>query len=93
MTKEKTFMEQMLFKYPNMNRVSNCSICMCDLRYDSKIHRIDMEWYCDKCYKKYKKSNTLKEIFINQSKDFTKIVDDLNYDQRKYLIMILHIRR
>ena len=34
--------------------------------------------------------NMLKEIFINQSKDFTMIVDDLNYDQRKYFIMILH---
>lgn len=51
---EKTYMEQMIFKYPNMNRVSDCSICGHDLRYDNKIHRIDMAWYCDKCYKKYK---------------------------------------
>lgn len=50
----KTFKEQMLDKYPNMEKVTSCSVCGHDLSYDNKIHRVAMEWYCDKCYKKYK---------------------------------------
>lgn len=74
MQKQKTHIEQMLFKYPNMNRVSNCSICEHDLRYDNKIHRIDMEWYCDKCYNKHKKDgkreqSALEELWDNPQDD------------------------
>lgn len=62
----KTFKDQMLIKYPNMNRVSDCSICGHDLRFDNKIHRIDMEWFCDKCYKKHKiKRNVFDELWDN----------------------------
>ena len=52
--KEKPFDEQMIIKYPNLYKIISCSICKHDLRYDYKIHRIDMEWFCDKCYKKHK---------------------------------------
>lgn len=48
------FKDQMLDKYPNMFTVAACSVCKSDLRYSNKIHRIDMEWYCHTCYKKYK---------------------------------------
>ena len=70
----KTVLAQMQDKYPNMNRVSDCSICCHDLRYDNKIHRIDMEWYCDKCYKKHKKDgkreqSVLEELWDNPQDD------------------------
>lgn len=53
MTKEKSFEEQLLDKYPNMYNPKVCSICAADLRCLDTIHRRGMEWYCDKCYKKY----------------------------------------
>ena len=53
MAKEKTFKEQMLNKYPNLYKGEGCHICSADLRYLNKIHRIEMKWYCDKCYKAY----------------------------------------
>lgn len=49
----KTFKEQMLDKYPGMDKITICSICGHDLRFDNKIHRIDMKWYCHKCYDRY----------------------------------------
>lgn len=52
MKKEKTFEKQMLEKHPNLYKGESCYICKADLRYLDKIHRINMEWYCDKCYKK-----------------------------------------
>lgn len=54
MKKEKSFVTRMLEKYPNLFNIGACRICRADLRWLGKIHRIDMEWYCDKCYKKYK---------------------------------------
>lgn len=51
--KDKTFIEQMLEKYPTMNTIVGCAICGHDLRVDNKIHRIDMKWYCNKCYERY----------------------------------------
>jgi len=33
--------------------------------------------------------NTLKEIFMNQSKSFSEIVNTLTFDQRKYLIKLI----
>ena len=48
------FKEQMLDKYPNMFTITNCENCKADLRYLNRIHRIDMEWYCNTCYIKYK---------------------------------------
>lgn len=41
-------------KQPILYIVKMCCICNADLRYLNEIHRIDMKWYCDKCYKKYK---------------------------------------
>ena len=32
----------------------------------------------------------IKEIFINQSNDFTDIVDSLTYSQKVYLIRLIH---
>lgn len=55
MKKRKTYEETMLEKYPNLYKIGNCHNCGSDLRYLKRIHRIDMEWYCDKCYEKYKK--------------------------------------
>lgn len=49
----KNFDEQMLDKYPNMYKVQSCSVCKTDLRYLKRIHRLDMDWYCNKCYMKY----------------------------------------
>lgn len=46
----RTFEEQMLDKYPNMYKVTACNVCKADLRYLNRIHRIDMEWYCDTCF-------------------------------------------
>lgn len=48
----RTFKEQMLDKYPNMDKITACDICGHDLQCDKKIHRIDFKWYCDKCHKK-----------------------------------------
>ena len=49
-----TFREQMLNKYPNMYKVGACSVCKSDLRYSFRIHRVGMEWYCNKCFTKYR---------------------------------------
>ena len=34
--------------------------------------------------------NDLKDILYNQSNEFSEIIDELNYDQRKIFIAILH---
>jgi len=60
MTKAKIFETLMLEKYPNLYYPGSCHICKADLRFLNKIHRIDMKWYCDKCYKKYKKGRKTK---------------------------------
>lgn len=52
--------KQLLAKYPNKDNPVTCSICQHDLKYDIKIHRADMEWYCDTCYKKGKLSGWIR---------------------------------
>jgi len=51
---DQDFEETMLEKYPNLSQIRNCHQCGADLRYLKQIHRIDYEWYCNKCFKKYK---------------------------------------
>lgn len=58
MKQGKSFEQEMLDKYPNLYKPEACHICKADLRYLNKIHRVKIlfshvEWYCDKCYKKY----------------------------------------
>lgn len=64
----------MLEKYPNLYKGESCYTCKADLRYLNKIHRIDMKWYCDKCYKKHKKDgkreqSVLEELWDNPQDD------------------------
>ena len=40
-------------KMTDANTVTACFVCGHDLRYDNDIHRINMKWYCAKCYVKY----------------------------------------
>lgn len=37
-----------------VDRVTNCHKCGACLKYLLKVYRVDMKWYCDKCYRKYK---------------------------------------
>ena len=53
--KKKTHEETLLEKYPNIYKGENCYICGADLRWLIEIHRIDFKWYCDACYKKYRR--------------------------------------
>jgi len=78
MAQDKTFKEQMLDKYPSMNKVTNCSVCHADLQYLMRIHRIGMKWYCNKCFIKYRRQNmkSLNEIVEENKKADVKIPDD-----------------
>ena len=91
MKQPKTFNEQMLEQYPNMYKVDTCSICKTDLRYHNKIHRIynlmdkkQLEWYCDKCYVKYKEKTKMKSLeeIVEENKKADNVLGLSDVEQR-----------